>query len=123
MMTSALVGLRPPAVDDTAGTVCGAAGAEAGAGPKEAGAEPVPGTAELCASPVPGGRTLLEAADDIVGTGAGFAGFAAEQPESTTKAAAAQMIGGADPCRVRCDRTPLLTKSCGRPRARTTVPS
>jgi len=73
-MTSALVGSRPfaLAVDDPAGTAFRWADAEAGAVPEEAGSEAVPGTAEIRVSPLLGARVLLEAADEIVGTGPGL---------------------------------------------------
>lgn len=106
-MTSALVGSRPfaLAVDDPAGTAFRWADAEAGAVPEEAGSEAVPGTAELRVSPLLGARVLLEAADEIVGTGPGFAGCAEAQPETTARAAVAmQRIRRADRCRGRCDR-------------------
>ena len=78
--------------------------------PDEAGSEAVPGTAELRASPLLGARALLEAADEIVGTGPGFAGCAEVQPETTASAAvAAQRIRRADRCRGRCDRMLLFT--------------
>ena len=111
MMTSALVGSRPSAiaVDDPVGTAFRWADAEAGAVPEDSGSEAVPGTAELRVSPLLGARVLLDAADEIVGTGPGFAGCAEVQPESTARAApAAQRIRRADRCRGRCDRTVLL---------------
>ena len=71
----------------------------------EAGFEAVPGTAELRASPLLGARLLLAAADEIVGTGPGFAGCAEVQPETTASAAvAAHRIRRADRCRGRGDR-------------------
>jgi hypothetical protein len=115
-MTSALVGLRLPALmaEDDAGTECADADADADAG---AGADAVGGRASLLRCP----GALLETAGEIVGTGTELSGCAV-QPEITARAAAAaQRIRRVDRRRGRWDRILLLT--IGRPSARTTVPS
>jgi hypothetical protein len=123
-MTSALVGLRPfgLAVDDAAGAAFCLVDAEAG-GAAEAAFVTVPGT-ELGVSPLLGAWVLLEAADEIVGTGTGSAGCAAVQPATIARAAAAaQRIRGVDRCQDRGDRILPSTIMFGSLSAGTTVPS
>src|SRR5664279_2011971 len=110
-MTSTLVGTRPFALagDDAAGSTVRSVDAEAGAVPASAGFETVPGTAETRASSLFGARVLLAAADEIVGTGPGFA-LCPVQPETTARAAvAAHRVRHADRCRGRRDRIRLFT--------------
>jgi len=101
-----LVGPRPFALagDDAAGAV-----------PEEAGVKAAPGSAELRVSPLPDAG-VLESADEIVGTGPGFAGCIEEHPASTARTAlAAHRIRRTVRCRGRWVRMlPFIIMSVGR---------
>ena len=118
-MTSALVGCGTFVleVDDAAGATFGLVDVEVDVELRSV-------SCRQLSAPTMGPRSAAAAADEIVGTGPGFAGCAEEQPETTASAArAAQSIRRTGRSRGRRDAITLFTIIFHWPSARTTVPS